>query len=115
MTLTLRRFHRFLGASTLSIMTASPFSAKRALTTLGIRPPVATPVQPVILPSDIPIEEELVLGYDPRHFYPVNPGDIFHNRYEMTAKLGCGSCSTVWLARDTQRYAKSFPNVTSLT
>ncbi len=96
-------------------MTASPFSAKRALTSLGIRPPVVIPVQPVILPSDIPIEEELVFGYDPRHFYPVNPGDIFHNRYEMTAKLGCGSCSTVWLARDTQRYAQSPHYVTSST
>ena len=88
-------------------MTASPFSAKRTLTSLGLRPPVVTPVQPVILPSDIPIEEELVSGYDPQHFYPVNSGDIFHNRYEMTAKLGCGSCSTVWLARDTQRCVSS--------
>lgn len=73
------------------------------------------PVQPVILPSDVPIEEELVPGYDPRHFYPVNPGDIFHNRYEMTAKLGCGSCSTVWLARDIQRYVSVPHDATSLT
>ena len=90
-----------------SIMTAFCFSAKRALTSLRFRPPVITPVRPVILPSDIPIEEELVFGYDPRHFYPVNPGEIFHDMYEMTAKLGCGSCSTVWLARDTWWYASS--------
>jgi len=82
-------------------MIASPFNAKRALTSLGIRSPAVTPIQPVILPSNIPIEEELVFDYDPRHFYPVNPDDIFHNRYEMTTKLGCGSCSTVWLAKDT--------------
>jgi serine/threonine-protein kinase SRPK3 len=76
-------------------MTASPFSAKRALTSLGIRPPAMTPVQLVILPSNILIEEELVFDYDSQHFYPVNPGDIFHNKYEMTTKLKCGSCSTI--------------------
>ena len=96
-------------------MTTSPFNAKRALTSLGFRHPVVTPVQPVILPSDMPIEEELVPGYDPRHFYSVNPGDIFNNRYEITAKLGCGSCSTVWLARDTQRYVSSTHDATPLT
>lgn len=96
-------------------MTASPFSTKRALRSLGFRPPVMTPVQPVILPSDIPIEEELVPCYDPRHFYPVHPGDIFHNRYEMTAKLGCGSCSTVWLARDIQWYVSVPHDAISLT
>lgn len=89
----------------LYMKTDPPF--KRVLTSFGFRPPTVTSVQPVILPPDIPIEEELAPGYDHRHFYPVNPGDIFHNRYEMTAKLGYGSCSTVWLARDTQRYALS--------
>jgi len=96
-------------------MIVSPFNAKRTLTSLGLRPPAVIKVQPVILPSGIPIEEELVPGYDPRHFYPVNPGDIFNNRYEMTAKLGCGSCSTVWLARDIQRYVSSPRDATSLT
>ena len=111
----LRRLQQFLGTSTPSIMTPSPFSARRALASLGFRPTVTTPVPPAILPSDIPIEEELVPGYDPRNFYPVDPGDIFYNRYEMTAKLGCGSCSTVWLARDTRRYASSPPDTISLT
>ena len=95
-------------------MTVSPFNPKRALRSLRFRPPVVGTVQPVILPSDIPIEEELVPGYDPRHFYPVNPGDIFHHRYEMTAKLGCGSCSTVWLARDIKRYVSVPRDATSL-
>ncbi|KAL9099213.1 MAG: hypothetical protein Q9163_005256 [Psora crenata] len=85
-------------------MRACAPNARSALTSLGFRPAVATSVSPVILPADVPIEEELVPGYDPLHFYPVNPGDIFHNRYEMTAKLGCGSSSTVWLARDTKRH-----------
>ncbi|MCJ1404769.1 hypothetical protein MMC11_007995 [Xylographa trunciseda] len=63
----------------------------------------ATPIPPVILPSNVPIEEERVHGYKPRNFYPVNPGDIFHGKYEITAKLGYGSSSTVWLARDIKR------------
>lgn len=59
---------------------------------------------PTILPSDVLVEEERIPGYDPKHFYPVNPGDLFHNRYETLAKVGWGTSSTVWLARDTQRY-----------
>lgn len=60
---------------------------------------------PRILPPNVPVEEEGIPGYDSKYFYPVNPGDVFHNRYEMVAKLGWGASSTVWLARDTQRYA----------
>jgi len=65
---------------------------------------------PSILPSDVLVEEEQIPGYDPKHFYPVNPGDIFHNRYEMLAKVGWGTSSTVWLARDTQRYVLAWLN-----
>jgi hypothetical protein len=96
-------------------MTASSFNPKRALASFGLRPPLVTPVQPVTLPSNIPIEEELVPGYDPRNFYQVNPGEVFTNRYKMTAKLGYGSCSTVWLARDLQRSVSSPHDATSLT
>lgn len=59
---------------------------------------------PTILPSDILVEEEKIPGYDSKHFYPVNPGDLFHNRYEMLAKVRWGTSSTVWLAQDKQRY-----------
>jgi hypothetical protein len=59
---------------------------------------------PTILPTDIPIEEERIPGYDPNRFLPVDPGDILNNRYEIMVKVGWGTSSTVWLARDTQRY-----------
>jgi len=95
-------------------MTAGPPSlTRRALASLRVPPPVATTVSPTILPSDVPIEEEIVPNYNPQHFYPVNPGDIFY-RYEMTAKLGCGSCSTVWLARDIHRYVSALFDTLSL-
>lgn len=57
-----------------------------------------------ILPADVPIEEEKIPGYNPERFYPVNPGDLLNNRYKTVAKVGWGTTSTVWLARDTQRY-----------
>lgn len=102
-------------SSTTIAMAASAFGVRRALACLGVRLNVTKPVQPTILPSDVPIEEELVQGYDPRYFYPVNPGDILNNRYEMTAKLGCGSSSTVWLGRDRYRYVSRLSGTTSLT
>lgn len=46
-------------------MTAFPFRVRRALASLKERPEVTAPAQPTILPSDIPIEEELAPRYDP--------------------------------------------------
>lgn len=79
--------------------------ASRAFATLRVAPSPVTCNSPTILPPDIPIEEELNPDYNPEHFLSVNPGDRFHNRYETIAKLGWGSCSTVWLARDLHWYA----------
>jgi len=63
---------------------------------------------PTILPSDVPIEEEQVPGYDSKRFLAVNPGDLLNNRYKILAKLGWGTTSTVWLAQDTQRYVQTW-------
>lgn len=38
--------------------------------------------------------------YHPDHFYPVRLGEVFNDRFQTVAKLGYGSSSTVWLARD---------------
>ena len=41
-------------------------------------------------------------SYRPGGFHPVDMGDTFKNeRYRVIRKLGYGSVSTVWLARDT--------------
>ncbi|KAI0809836.1 hypothetical protein GGR55DRAFT_141679 [Xylaria sp. FL0064] len=58
---------------------------------------------PELIPSDVLVDEEIVPGYKPEHFYPANPGDILDNRYELKAKIGWGSSSTVWLAHDISR------------
>ncbi|OAA66925.1 protein kinase domain-containing protein [Niveomyces insectorum RCEF 264] len=51
-----------------------------------------------------PIEEETMPEYSAEHFYPVRLGEIFHDRFQTVAKLGYGSSSTIWLARDLQHH-----------
>ncbi|KAF1739729.1 Serine/threonine-protein kinase SRPK [Beauveria bassiana] len=56
-----------------------------------------------ILPLHVPIEEETTPSYAAEKFYPVKLGEIFHARYQVLAKLGFGTTSTVWLCRDLQK------------
>ncbi|PGH27362.1 CMGC/SRPK protein kinase [Polytolypa hystricis UAMH7299] len=56
------------------------------------------------LPTDSLVEEETVPGYKATSYFPVDPGYIFNNRYEALAKIGWGTCSTVWLVRDLRRW-----------
>lgn len=46
------------------------------------------------------IEEEKVPNYKPERFYPVRLGEVFDSRYQVVAKLGFGTASTVWFCRD---------------
>ncbi|MCJ1397750.1 hypothetical protein MMC11_000946 [Xylographa trunciseda] len=46
------------------------------------------------------IEEEKTPYYDPQRFYPTRLGEILDARYQVATKLGYGTSSTVWLARD---------------
>ena len=46
------------------------------------------------------VEEETIPGYVAARYYPVRIGEVFASRYQVVGKLGFGSCSTVWLARD---------------
>ncbi|KAJ3538815.1 hypothetical protein NM208_g5740 [Fusarium decemcellulare] len=58
---------------------------------------------PEPLPHDTLVDEERVPGYNSKHYYPANPGDVLENRYQLDAKLGWGSSSTVWLAHDIRK------------
>ena len=40
--------------------------------------------------------------YQPGGYHPVHLGDVYCERYKVINKLGFGSYSTVWLARDLQ-------------
>lgn len=53
-----------------------------------------------IVETDHLVEEEELPNYHPDRFYPVRLGDVLHERYQILVKLGFGSCSTIWLARD---------------
>ena len=46
------------------------------------------------------IEEETIPDYLAGRYYPVRVGEIIHDRYQIVGKLGYGTTSTVWLARD---------------
>ncbi|KAI9666019.1 MAG: hypothetical protein M1821_003954 [Bathelium mastoideum] len=64
--------------------------------------PATSPRSERINPS-IPVEEETLPGYNAEHYYPVNIGQVFDDRYRTIGKLGYGSASTVWLCRDIRK------------
>ncbi|KAG6156530.1 hypothetical protein E4U11_005606 [Claviceps purpurea] len=53
-----------------------------------------------VIPADERIEEETLPNYATSQYYPVAIGEIFRARYQVVGKLGFGTTSTVWLARD---------------
>ncbi|KAI0428742.1 serine threonine protein kinase, CMGC group [Xylaria sp. FL1042] len=50
--------------------------------------------------SDQRIEEETLPDYRASRYYPIYIGEVLRNRYQVVGKLGFGTPSTVWLARD---------------
>jgi serine/threonine-protein kinase SRPK3 len=54
----------------------------------------------ISIPLSEKVEEEAIPGYAATRYYPVRIGQIFRNRYQVAGKLGFGTTSTVWLARD---------------
>lgn len=54
------------------------------------------------LPAHEKIEEETVPDYKAERFYPVWLGDVLKLKYQVVAKLGFGTASTVWLCRHLQ-------------
>lgn len=60
---------------------------------------------PEIIEKTLRLEEEKTPYYDPNHFYPARLGQILNGRYQIATKLGYGTSSTVWLARDLQQFA----------
>lgn len=75
------------------------------LLTINASPP---PTPPARSPNDdefrfktITSPCEWIESYHPGGYHPVHLGDLFHHdQYKATRKLGEGSYSTVWLARD---------------
>ncbi|KAI4287976.1 MAG: hypothetical protein L6R35_002760 [Caloplaca aegaea] len=61
--------------------------------------PPSTAIAPA-LDKCQPIEEERTPYYAPKRFYPAYLGEILNDRYQVATKVGYGTNSTVWLARD---------------
>ncbi|TKA65664.1 hypothetical protein B0A55_08787 [Friedmanniomyces simplex] len=61
---------------------------------------MATPPAFEALKPDVLIKEETLPGYRAERYYPVTFGQVLNDRYEVVAKLGYGTASTVWLCRD---------------
>lgn len=53
-----------------------------------------------VIPPEQPIEEERLPFYRPQDYYPMRIGEVIRERYQVVAKLGFGTSSTVWLCRD---------------
>lgn len=48
------------------------------------------------------LEEEQFDEFKTGQYYPVNIGDVYASKYQVLGKMGFGTTSTVWLARNLQ-------------
>lgn len=48
------------------------------------------------------LEEEAFDEFRAGQYYPVQIGDVYSSKYQVLGKLGFGTTSTVWLARNLQ-------------
>ncbi|KAL4782801.1 kinase-like domain-containing protein [Aspergillus varians] len=60
-----------------------------------------TPGPPI--PQQELVDEEVCPDYNSANFYPAKPGELLAKRFQLLVKIGWGSQSTVWLARDISR------------
>ena len=52
------------------------------------------------LPDYDIIEEEALDNFSYNDYYPARIGQVLNSHYQLVGKLGFGTTSTVWLARD---------------
>ncbi|OGM45108.1 protein kinase domain protein [Aspergillus bombycis] len=71
----------------------------RSLSSLR-RKPFPTPNPGPLLPLNEPVDEERCPWYSSANFYPAKPGEVLADRYQILVKVGWGTTSTVWFARD---------------
>lgn len=56
------------------------------------------------IPDQELVDEEVCPDYNSASFYPAKPGEVLAKKLQLLVKIGWGSQSTVWLARDISRY-----------
>lgn len=102
---TTRAIHIFPCCLNLGALDANMASFLRLITQLGRR---RSPLAPRTftnqdfhhLPPSQKTEEETIPGYLASRYYPVRTGETLESRYQVVGKLGFGTTSTVWLARN---------------
>ncbi|KAF3484187.1 CMGC/SRPK protein kinase [Arthroderma uncinatum] len=52
------------------------------------------------IPQQELVDEEACSDYGSASFYPAKPGEVLAKKFQLLVKIGWGSQSTVWLARD---------------
>lgn len=55
------------------------------------------------IPQEELVDEEVCPEYNSATFYPAKPGEVLAKKFQLLVKIGWGSQSTVWLARDISR------------
>ncbi|KAJ5405446.1 hypothetical protein N7465_006730 [Penicillium sp. CMV-2018d] len=55
------------------------------------------------IPQQELVDEEVCPDYNSTNFYPAKPGEVLAKKFQLLVKIGWGSQSTVWLARDISR------------
>ncbi|KGQ02822.1 Serine/threonine-protein kinase SRPK [Beauveria bassiana D1-5] len=85
-----------------------PAWGKLAIPFRSLHREAAAPEKPRSFPTsgfktidqDVKVEEEEIPDYVAERFYPVRLGEVIRDQYQTVVKLGFGSSSTIWLARD---------------
>ncbi|KGO70658.1 hypothetical protein PITC_055490 [Penicillium italicum] len=55
------------------------------------------------IPEHELVDEEGCVDYNSANFYPAKPGEVLAKKFQLIVKIGWGTQSTVWLARDISR------------
>ncbi|ODA79302.1 hypothetical protein RJ55_04895 [Drechmeria coniospora] len=75
----------------------------RSLSRRAPLPPIQFPTAGFeIIDDTVLLEEEQLREFKTGQFYPVNIGEIFSSKHQVVGKLGYGTTSTVWLAKNLQ-------------
>jgi hypothetical protein len=91
-----------------------PMSIRMALRSLIRWSPCKAPAVPAKgLPAAEPADEERTPSFNQKYFYPARLEEVLNNRYQIAVKLGFGTSSTVWLARDLHQYKHLFQSFIS--
>lgn len=89
-----------------------PAWGKLAIPFRSLHREAAAPEKPRSFPTsgfktidqDVKVEEEEIPDYVAERFYPVRLGEVIRDQYQTVVKLGFGSSSTIWLARDLKNH-----------